>query len=129
AVLTPQEIQELGTILKNLIQEGKSIILITHKLKEIKAMADRCTVIRRGKTIGTVDVRSTSEQEMADMMVGRHVTFAVDKAPSEPRHVVLRIEDLTVHNAKGLPGLRNFTLDVRAGEIVGIAGVDGNGQS
>lgn len=129
AVLTPQEIRELGTILQNLIQEGKSIILITHKLKEIKAMADRCTVIRRGKTIGTVEVRSTSEQEMADMMVGRHVTFQVEKAAGKPGETVLRIADLTVHNGKGVAALKHFSLDVRAGEIVGIAGVDGNGQS
>jgi len=129
AVLTPQEINELGTILKNLIKEGKSIIIITHKLKEIKAMADRCTVIRRGKSIDTVDVKSTSEQEMADMMVGRHVSFNLEKKPSTPGDLILKVQDITVTNKKGVPKLKNFSLDVYAGEIVGIAGVDGNGQS
>ncbi|XID93662.1 ABC transporter ATP-binding protein [Paenibacillaceae bacterium WGS1546] len=130
AVLTPQEIAELGRIMKNLIAEGKSIILITHKLKEIKAFADRCTVIRRGKTIATVDVATTSEAEMAEMMVGRKISFKVDKKPSEPGDVVLQVDALTVRNAKkNCIGLQDFSLEVRAGEIVGIAGVDGNGQS
>ncbi|QMV43862.1 ABC transporter ATP-binding protein [Cohnella cholangitidis] len=129
AVLTPQEIEELGRIMKNLIAEGKSIIIITHKLKEIKAFADRCTVIRRGKTIATVDVASTSEADMAEMMVGRRVSFDVDKKPSVPGDVVLKVESLSVRNAKKVLGLKEFTLEVRAGEIVGIAGVDGNGQS
>ena len=129
AVLTPQEIIDLGKILKNLVGEGKSIILITHKLKEIKAMADRCTVIRRGKTIGTVDVKSTNEAKMAEMMVGRQVSFKVDKQPRTPGDVVLKIDSLSVRNNKKLLGLKNFSLEVRAGEIVGIAGVDGNGQS
>lgn len=129
AVLTPQEIEDLGKIMQSLIAEGKSIILITHKLKEIKAVAHRCTVIRRGKTIGTVDVAATSEQKMAEMMVGRSVTFKVDKKESEPRDVVLRVEKLTVRNNKGVAGLKQFDLTVRAGEIVGIAGVEGNGQS
>jgi ABC-type uncharacterized transport system ATPase subunit len=129
AVLTPQEIEDLGSILLNLIQEGKSIILITHKLKEIKAFADRCTVIRRGKTIGTVDVRTSSEAEMAEMMVGRKVSFQVNKKPSVPGDVVLGIDMVTVNNQKKLPGLKQLTLDIRAGEIVGIAGVEGNGQA
>ncbi|SDD57657.1 nucleoside ABC transporter ATP-binding protein [Paenibacillus sp. UNCCL117] len=129
AVLTPQEIQELVHIMRSLIAEGKSIIIITHKLKEIKAAAHRCTVIRRGKTIGTVDVATTSEQTMAEMMVGRKVTFKVDKAPARPGEVVLKVDRLTVNKAKNVPGLKSFSLEVRAGEIVGIAGVDGNGQS
>ncbi|XEC95194.1 ABC transporter ATP-binding protein [Paenibacillus tarimensis] len=129
AVLTPQEIQELMDIMRNLIMEGKSIILITHKLKEIKAAADRCTVIRRGKAVGTVDVKTTSEAAMAEMMVGRHVSFKVDKKPSEPGDVVLSIEGMTVRNSKKVLGLKSFSLQVRAGEIVGIAGVEGNGQS
>ncbi|MEK8129973.1 ABC transporter ATP-binding protein [Paenibacillus filicis] len=129
AVLTPQEIQELIGIMQHLIQEGKSIIIITHKLKEIKAAAHRCTVIRRGKTIGTVDVATTSEQKMAEMMVGRQITFKVDKAPSKPGEVVLKLDKLTVNKAKNVPGLKSFSLEVRAGEIVGIAGVEGNGQS
>lgn len=129
AVLTPQEIDELIKIMKNLINEGKSIIIITHKLKEIKAAADRCTVIRRGRYIGTVDVKTTSEAEMAKMMVGREVSFKVDKKPSNPGEVVLDIKNLSVKNNKKVLGLKNFSIDVRAGEIVGIAGVEGNGQS
>ena len=129
AVLTPQEIDELIKIMKNLINEGKSIIIITHKLKEIKAAADRCTVIRRGRYIGTVDVKTTSEAEMAKMMVGREVSFKVDKKQANPGEVVLDIKNLSVKNNKKVLGLKNFSIDVRAGEIVGIAGVEGNGQS
>jgi len=128
SVLTPQEIQELMKIMRNLIDEGKSIILITHKLKEIKAIADRCTVIRRGRLIGTVDVAETSEARMAEMMVGREVNFQVDKAPARPGKVVLSVENLSVLNNRRVLGLKKFSLEVRAGEIVGIAGVDGNGQ-
>ncbi len=129
AVLTPQEIDELTKIMKNLINEGKSIIIITHKLKEIKASADRCTVIRRGRYIGTVDVKTTSEAEMAKMMVGREVSFKVNKKPAKPGDVVLDIKNLSVKNNKKVLGLKDFSIDVRAGEIVGIAGVEGNGQS
>lgn len=129
AVLTPQEITDLGIIMKNLIGEGKSIILITHKLKEIKANAHRCTVIRRGRTIGTVDVAETSELVMAEMMVGRSVTFKVDKKRASPGEVVLQVDSLSVKDNKKCLALNNFSLEVRAGEIVGIAGVDGNGQS
>lgn len=129
AVLTPQEIEELMKIMKNLINEGKSIILITHKLKEIKAVADFCTVIRRGKYVGSVDVKATSEQKMAEMMVGRPVSFKVDKKNNETGDVVLKIEDLSVMNNKKVLGLKKFSLEVKAGEIVGIAGVEGNGQT
>lgn len=129
AVLTPQEIEDLLVIMKNLIKEGKSIILITHKLKEIKEAADRCTVIRRGKYIGTVDVKETSEAEMAKMMVGRQVSFKVEKEESSPGDVVLKIENLSVKNSKKVLGLKNFNLEVKKGEIVGIAGVEGNGQT
>lgn len=129
AVLTPQEIKEFLKIIENLTKEGKSVIIITHKLKEIKAVADRCTVIRRGKCIGTVDVKTTSETEMAAMMVGREVSFKVDKTKSNPKDVVLKVEDLNVQNSKKVLGLKNFNLEVRAGEIVGIAGVEGNGQN
>ena len=115
--------------MKNLINEGKSIIIITHKLKEIKAAADRCTVIRRGRYIGTVDVKTTSEAEMAKMMVGREVSFKVNKKPAKPGDVVLDIKNLSVKNNKKVLGLKDFSIDVRAGEIVGIAGVEGNGQS
>lgn len=128
AVLTPQEIDELIKIMQNLVAEGKSIILITHKLKEIKAVAHRCTVIRKGRTIGTVDVPTTGEAAMAEMMVGRQVSFKVDKQDSQPGRTVLQLDSLTVKNAKKVLGLKGFTLEVRAGEIVGIAGVEGNGQ-
>ena len=129
AVLTPMEIRELIAIMKNLISEGKSIILITHKLKEIKEVADRCTIIRRGRHIATVDVAATSEQEMAQMMVGHEISFVIDKEEKTPGDPVLQIEDLSVKNSHGSLGLRDFSLTVRGGEIVGIAGVDGNGQS
>ena len=129
AVLTPQEIDELMTIMKNLAAEGKSIILITHKLDEIKRVAKRCTIIRRGKFIGVVDVATTSVNEMAAMMVGRPVSFKVDKAPNTPGEAVLEVENLNVLNNKGVLGVKDFSLSVRRGEIVGIAGVDGNGQT
>ena len=129
AVLTPQEIEDLIQIMRNLVNEGKSIILITHKLAEIKEVADRCTVIRRGKLIGVVDVFDTSVATMASMMVGRPVSFKVDKKPAQPGRVILEVHDLNVLNNKRLLGVKNFSLTVRAGEIVGIAGVDGNGQS
>ncbi len=129
AVLTPQEIDELMDIIRRLKSEGKTIILITHKLKEIKAVADRCTVLRRGKYIGTVDVADVSEQEMAEMMVGRAVKFEIDKGPSHPGEVYLKIDSLNVKNARGTLGVKNLSLEVRSGEIVGIAGVDGNGQT
>lgn len=129
AVLTPQEITDLQDIMRNLVKEGKSIILITHKLKEIKAVADRCTVIRRGKTIGTVNVADTSREEMAEMMVGRSVSFKVDKEESKPGRTVLEVQSLTVKNSKKVEALKSFSLSLQAGEILGIAGVDGNGQS
>ena len=129
AVLTPSEIDELISIMKNMTKEGKSIILITHKLREIKEAANRCTVIRRGKYIGTVDVKDTSEADMAKMMVGREVSFKVEKTEAKPKDVVVKIENLSVNNNKKVLGLKNFSLDIRAGEIVGVAGVEGNGQS
>lgn len=129
AVLTPQEIEDLQGIMRNLVNEGKSIILITHKLKEIKAVANRCTVIRRGKTIGTVEVADTSREAMAEMMVGRSVSFKVDKQESSPGKAVLEIQSLTVKNSKKVDAVKSFSLNLHAGEIVGIAGVDGNGQS
>ena len=129
AVLTPNEIDELISIMKNMTKEGKSIILITHKLREIKEAANRCTVIRRGKYIGTVDVKDTTEADMAKMMVGREVSFKVEKTEAKPKDVVVKIENLSVNNNKKVLGLKNFSLDIRAGEIVGIAGVEGNGQT
>lgn len=129
AVLTPQEIQELMNIMRNLVKEGKTILLITHKLKEIKAVADECTVLRRGKYIGTINVAETSEKQMAEMMVGREVNFTVEKDEAKPGDLVLSISNLCVKNSKGILGVKNFSLDVHAGEIVGLAGIDGNGQT
>ncbi|SEB02349.1 simple sugar transport system ATP-binding protein [Thalassobacillus cyri] len=129
AVLTPQEIKELIEIMRALIREGKSIILITHKLKEIMQVCDRCTVIRKGKGIGTVDVAATNPTELASLMVGREVTFSTDKTPANPKDVTLSVKDLTVKDARQVEMVKNLSLDVKAGEIVGLAGVDGNGQS
>jgi simple sugar transport system ATP-binding protein len=129
AVLTPQEIDELLGIFSRLRAEGKTIVFITHKLKEIKAAADRCTVLRRGKYIGTVRVKDADEKRLAEMMVGRVVNFRIDKKPASPGKVVLKLENLTVSGSRGAPAVDNLSLEVRAGEIVGIAGVDGNGQS
>lgn len=124
AVLTPAEIKELMTIMKNLVKEGKSIILITHKLDEIRAVADRVTVIRRGKSIETVDVAGATSQDLAEMMVGRSVSFTTSKKAAEPKDVVLSIKNLEVDENRGVPAVKGLSLDVRAGEIVGIAGID-----
>ncbi len=129
AVLTPSEIEELMAIMKNLVKEGKSIILITHKLDEIRAVSDRVTVIRRGKSIETVKIAGATNADLAEMMVGRSVSFKTEKQASQPKEVVLSIKDLVVNENRGVPAVKNLSLDVRAGEIVGIAGIDGNGQS
>ena len=129
AVLTPQEVHELLQIMKDLRAEGKSIILITHKLDEIKEVADRCTIIRRGKLIDVVDVDKVSQQKMASMMVGRPVNFKTLKKPVTPGKVVLNLEHLNVKNTKKILAVKDFSLNVRKGEIVGLAGVDGNGQT
>ncbi|VLB92278.1 ABC transporter ATP-binding protein [Streptococcus pneumoniae] len=129
AVLTPSEIDELMVIMKNLVKEGKSIILITHKLDEIRAVSDRVTVIRRGKSIETVEIAGATNADLAEMMVGRSVSFKTEKQASKPKEVVLSIKDLVVNENRGVPAVKNLSLDVRAGEIVGIAGIDGNGQS
>lgn len=129
AVLTPQEIQELIQIMKTLVNEEKSIILITHKLKEIMEVCDRVTVIRRGKGIGTLNVKDTNPTELAELMVGREVQFTTDKEPSKPKEPVLEISDLVVKDARNITVVDKLNLTVRAGEIVGIAGVDGNGQT
>lgn len=129
AVLTPSEIDELMNIMRNLVKEGKSIILITHKLDEIRAVSDRVTVIRRGKSIDTVTIEGSTNADLAEMMVGRSVSFKTDKIAANPKEVVLSIKDLVVNENRGVPAVKNLSLDVRAGEIVGIAGIDGNGQS
>lgn len=128
AVLTPQETEELLSILKNLANDGKSMIIITHKLKEIKASSDLCTVIRRGRYVDTVPVEKVTEQEIAALMVGRDVELSVDKAPADPGDAVLEIRGLVVKNERKIPALKGLNLQVRKGEIVGIAGIDGNGQ-
>ena len=129
AVLTPAEILELMDIMKALVKEGKSIILITHKLDEIRAVADRVTVIRRGKSIQTVSIEGATNKDLAEMMVGRSVSFVTEKEEAQPKEVVLQISDLIVNENRGVPAVKELSLNVRAGEIVGIAGIDGNGQS
>lgn len=129
AVLTPAEILELMEIMKTLVKEGKSIILITHKLDEIRAVADRVTVIRRGISIQTVGIEGATNKDLAEMMVGRSVSFVTEKEEAQPKEVVLQISDLVVNENRGVPAVKELSLDVRAGEIVGIAGIDGNGQS
>lgn len=129
AVLTPQEIEELMAIMRRLVAEGKSIILITHKLKEIMEISNRVTIIRRGKVIDTVETAKTNPQELAEKMVGRGVTFKVDKKEPQIGEPVLQLRDLKAKDKQGIQILNGLNLDVRAGEIVGIAGVDGNGQS
>jgi simple sugar transport system ATP-binding protein len=129
AVLTPQEIHELMGIMRRLVGEGKTVLLITHKLKEIKEVASVCTVLRRGRLVKTVGVHETSEEEMAEMMVGREVNFHVDKAPARPGKALLSIEHLNVLNAKGCLGVKDLSLDLRSGEILGLCGIDGNGQT
>jgi len=130
AVLTPQEIKELIQIMNRLIAEGKSIILITHKLKEIMEVADRCTTIRRGKYIGTVDIDETMTQSrLAEMMVGREVNFNAEYSKATPQELVLDIKNLVVKDGRGIKAVDGLNLDIRAGQIVGIAGIDGNGQT
>ncbi|GGA34571.1 ABC transporter ATP-binding protein [Kroppenstedtia guangzhouensis] len=129
AVLSPQEIQELMGIMNNLVEEGKTIIFITHKLKEIMQVCDTVTVIRRGKFIDRVKVEEMDENRLASMMVGREVSFAVEKEAAKPKETVLSIEGLHVTDSRGVGVVNGLDLEVRAGEIVGIAGVDGNGQT
>ena len=129
AVLTPQEISELMKIMKQMTKEGKSIILITHKLKEIKAVSDRCSVLRKGKYIGTVDVPKTTIEEMAEMMVGRKVIFEVSKGKQKIGDSVLQVKDLNMTNKYGKEVLKDVSFEVKAGEILCVAGIEGNGQT
>ncbi|MDD6037330.1 MAG: ABC transporter ATP-binding protein [bacterium] len=130
AVLTPQEIEELMKIMKNLAKEGKSILFITHKLNEIMEVADRCTILRKGKYIGTVDISDTNKEELSRMMVGRDVSFSVEKKPAQPGETVLSVEHMTVPSkAHANNAVKDISFNVRRGEIVCIAGIDGNGQS
>ena len=130
AVLTPQEISELMQIMKNLAAEGKSILFISHKLNEIMEVADRCTVLRKGKYVGTVNVKDTTKSELSKMMVGRNVEFVVQKEEAKPGEVILDVKDMTVASKLHKKNAVNkVSLNVRAGEIVCIAGIDGNGQT
>ncbi len=129
AVLTPQEIEDLIKIIRNLTKEGKSIIIITHKLKEIKKAADFCTIIRRGKHIDTVNVNETTQNELASKMVGRDVNFKVDKKQKQKGEVVLKIQDIVVEDNRQIKAVDGLSLEVHSGEILGLAGIDGNGQS
>lgn len=131
AVLTPQEIKELLQIMKGFAKEGKSILFITHKLNEIMEVADRCTVLRKGKYIGTVDIKDTNKEELSKMMVGRDISFSVDKKEAKPGDVVLSVRNLSVASKtnKNSLAVKNVSFDVRAGEIVCLAGIDGNGQT
>ena len=130
AVLTPQEIDELMEIMRGFKKEGKSILFITHKLNEIMAVADRCTILRKGKGIGTVDIAKTSKEELSRMMVGRDVQFAVEKAPAKPGDVVLSVKDMHVPGrVHKKDAVRGVSFEVRGGEIVCLAGIEGNGQT
>jgi simple sugar transport system ATP-binding protein len=129
AVLTPNEVDELFEIMRSLKDRGKTIIFITHKLQEVTAIADAVTVMRRGRVVGTVPVKETSRQEIATLMVGRQVLFRVQRTQADPGQIVLSVKDLNALNNKGLPALREVSFDVREGEILGLAGVEGNGQS
>ncbi len=129
AVLTPQEIQELALIIRNLTEAGKSIIIITHKLGEIKQVADFCTIIRRGHYIDTVDVSKVSEADLAAKMVGREVSFKVAKEKKSPGEMVLDVKDLCVEDSRGIMVVDGLNLQLHKGEILGIAGIDGNGQT
>ncbi len=129
AVLTPQEIEELMVIMKNLVQEGKTIILITHKLKEIMEACDTVTIIRRGKVIDRLAVNETNPEELAEKMVGRNVSFSVQKDKAKPLDTILSVQNIHASDNRGVKALNGLSFEVKAGEILGIAGVDGNGQS
>lgn len=129
AVLTPQEIDELLEIMRNLIKQGKSIILITHKLKEIMAISDRVTIIRRGKVVGSVVTSETTPTALAEAMVGRNVSFEIEKTEAHAGQPVLEVDNLALKDARGVRALDGVSFTVRSGEILGVAGVDGNGQS
>ena len=129
AVLTPGEASDLFGILKSLTREGMSVIFISHKLHEVLEIADRISVLRRGKLIDTIPREGATEQGLAQLMVGREVVLQVDKEPAKPGDTLLEVDELTVEDDRGLPAVRGVSFEVRAGEIVGIAGVDGNGQT
>ncbi len=128
AVLTPQEVTEFIKILKGLAKEGKSIILITHKLEEIKEAADRVIVIRAGKSVGTFDVAAVSDDRLAELMVGRHVNMTLTKPQVKAGKEILNVKDLHVKDNRGIMAVKGLSFAIHAGEILGLAGIDGNGQ-
>lgn len=130
AVLTPQEIDELMKIMRSFADEGKSILFITHKLNEIMAVSDRCTVLRKGKYVGTVNTKETTKEELSKMMVGRDVSFKVEKTDAKPGETILSVDNVCVQSKLGgHDSVSNVSFDVKAGEIVCLAGIDGNGQT
>jgi len=129
AVLTPQEVEELFGILKSLKKQGKTIIFITHKLNEVKDLSDRVTVMRRGKVVGVKNTKDTNQEEIASMMVGRKVIFEIEKKPLNLGKTALKIEKLEALSNKGLPAVKNISFEIKEGEILGFAGVEGNGQT
>lgn len=129
AVLTPQEVDDLFLIIRKLVDQGLSIIFITHKLKEVLSIADRITVMRAGKVVGTDDPKTSTEQSLASLMVGRTVILKVDKEPAKPGEIVLNVKDLSVLDDRKIETVKGVTFDLREGEILGIAGVQGNGQT
>lgn len=129
AVLTPQEVEELFKIIRSLVAQGKSVVFITHKLKEVMAIADRITVLRNGRVVGTTAPSQTNEAQLASMMVGRQVLLQVEKGPARPGETVLEVENLQVTDDRGNPAVRGVSFQVQAGEILGVAGVQGNGQT
>ena len=128
-VLTPQESKDLFRVLRDLVKAGKTIVFISHKLNEVLEISDRITVMRRGKVVGHLITKDTNEEEIATMMVGREVLLRVDKKPARPGEVVMRVENVTANSDRGVPALRGISFELRQGEILGIAGVEGNGQS
>ncbi len=129
AVLTPQEAAELFAVIRSLREQGTSVIFISHKLNEVLKIADRITVLRRGQAVATVPAAGATEHDLAELMVGRAVLLRVEKGPATPGEPLLEVSDLVVRDSRGLEAVRGLSLEVQAGEIVGIAGVDGNGQS
>ncbi|MGB9678761.1 MAG: ABC transporter ATP-binding protein [Thermoanaerobacteraceae bacterium] len=128
AMLTPQETEELFAIMKDLAKKGISIIFISHKLEEVMAISDKVTVMRRGKTVGTLNTKETTEQELANLMVGREVVLRVEKTDYKPGNVVISVKDLSVVDMQGIVKVKNVSFDIHEGEIFGLAGIDGNGQ-
>ncbi|NBD36372.1 MAG: ATP-binding cassette domain-containing protein [Chloroflexi bacterium] len=129
AVLTPQEVQGLFEVVRSLVSQGKSVIFISHKLKEVLALADNIAVLRGGKMVGTADPKSSTERDLASLMVGREVLLTVEKEPAEPEDVVLEVNNLKAMGDRGEVAVKGISFEVRAGEIVGVAGVQGNGQT